>query len=250
MEQEKVNDNKMEQRDHEAYNYWSEHGKSTVIIKCPFCQEEVLAYVWSLAGSGKKCKCGAKSPSGDVRGTEPSHTGTENCYGEYDRVSFEAHKDVGGCSKILHKCKYDEKDFDLYYYCPKVSNSERHEGVEKKKTKVGHNRFDKCKKCGKYILQNQNRPSACKCENPEREDNTVSGNFHPTVKPQRLLKHILNLFKIPDRQIVLDPFLGSGSTVIAAIDLKYDYIGIEINPEYVKIAEERIEYSQKQEKLF
>jgi hypothetical protein len=37
----------------------SEHGKSTIIIRCPFCNNEVVAYVWSYAGSGKKCNCGA-----------------------------------------------------------------------------------------------------------------------------------------------------------------------------------------------
>lgn len=35
------------------------HGKTTVIIKCPFCGAEVEAYTWSLHGSGKKCYCGA-----------------------------------------------------------------------------------------------------------------------------------------------------------------------------------------------
>lgn len=38
----------------------TEHGRSTVVIECPFCQTKVTAYVWSLAGSGKKCpECGA-----------------------------------------------------------------------------------------------------------------------------------------------------------------------------------------------
>lgn len=37
----------------------SEHGKSTITIQCPFCGSESVAYLWSLAGSGKRCECGA-----------------------------------------------------------------------------------------------------------------------------------------------------------------------------------------------
>ena len=39
---------------------WSEHGKTRVQVKCPFCHGPIVAYLWSLAGSGKKCACGAK----------------------------------------------------------------------------------------------------------------------------------------------------------------------------------------------
>lgn len=38
----------------------SEMGRSTVDIECPFCKDVVTAYLWSLAGSGKRCTCGAK----------------------------------------------------------------------------------------------------------------------------------------------------------------------------------------------
>lgn len=37
----------------------SEHGRSTMIVKCPFCKEEFEVYIWSFAGSGKRCSCGA-----------------------------------------------------------------------------------------------------------------------------------------------------------------------------------------------
>lgn len=42
-------------REHEAHSYRSRHGRSSVIIKCPWCGSEVEAFVWSLAGSGKRC---------------------------------------------------------------------------------------------------------------------------------------------------------------------------------------------------
>lgn len=64
-------------------------------------------------------------------------------------------------------------------------------------------------------------------------------NTHLTVKPVRLLSHLIELFTSAG-QIVLDPFLGSGTTALAAIQTHRSCIGIEINPEYIKIAERRI----------
>lgn len=64
-------------------------------------------------------------------------------------------------------------------------------------------------------------------------------NTHLTVKPVRLLMHLIELFTIKG-QVVLDPFLGSGSTALAAIQTSRSCIGIESNPEYIEIAEKRI----------
>lgn len=66
-----------------------------------------------------------------------------------------------------------------------------------------------------------------------------SGNHHLTVKPVHLIEHLIRLFCEPG-QIVLDPFLGSGTTAIAALRSNRACIGIEINPEYLSIAEERL----------
>lgn len=37
----------------------SRHGRSTMMVRCPFCGEEFEVYIWSFAGSGKRCSCGA-----------------------------------------------------------------------------------------------------------------------------------------------------------------------------------------------
>ena len=50
---------KKDVREHKAYRGTSSHGRSTCMIICPFCGRNVKAYIWSLAGSGKKCECGA-----------------------------------------------------------------------------------------------------------------------------------------------------------------------------------------------
>jgi DNA modification methylase len=64
-------------------------------------------------------------------------------------------------------------------------------------------------------------------------------NEHPSQKPVRLMKKLVNEFSDPD-SLILDPFAGSGTTLLAAKDLGHPYIGIEINPEYIKIAEQRL----------
>ena len=62
---------------------------------------------------------------------------------------------------------------------------------------------------------------------------------HPTQKPVKLIKHLLEIHSNPN-DIILDPFLGSGTTAVACKELNRRYIGIEQSKEYCKIAEERI----------
>ena len=65
------------------------------------------------------------------------------------------------------------------------------------------------------------------------------GNNHPTVKPVELMKYLIKLVT-PPNGTVLDPFTGSGSTGMAAVELGYEFIGIELDPHYVDIANKRI----------
>ena len=62
--------------------------------------------------------------------------------------------------------------------------------------------------------------------------------FHPTQKPVHLLSKIIEDYS--EDGIIFDPFAGGGSTLVACRQLKRDYIGCEISPEYCKIAEDRI----------
>jgi len=68
---------------------------------------------------------------------------------------------------------------------------------------------------------------------------TPRRNTHPTCKPVKLMAYLIEL-GCPPKGIVVDPFLGSGTTCIAAKRLRRKWIGIEINPEYAEIAEARI----------
>ena len=65
-------------------------------------------------------------------------------------------------------------------------------------------------------------------------------NCHLTPKPLRICEHLIRLFS-KRGQTVLDPFLGSGSTCVAAHKAGRHSIGIDINPEYVQIAKQRVE---------
>ena len=67
----------------------------------------------------------------------------------------------------------------------------------------------------------------------------ITKNNHPTVKPIELMKYLCRLVT-PKGGTVLDPFMGSGSTGMAAKDEGFEFIGIEKEKEYFEIAEQRI----------
>ena len=79
-------------------------------------------------------------------------------------------------------------------------------------------------------------------QDPEREN-------HPTQKPLEIVERMIKA-SCPEDGIVLDPFMGSGTTAAACAKLGRKYIGFEINPEYCKIIEERIANIEKDITLF
>jgi DNA modification methylase len=73
-------------------------------------------------------------------------------------------------------------------------------------------------------------------------------NGHPTVKPIALMQYLVRLTATPTGGVVLDPFMGSGTTGIACVNEGRDFIGIEQNEEYFEIAKRRIAYAKEQVK--
>jgi hypothetical protein len=63
---------------------------------------------------------------------------------------------------------------------------------------------------------------------------------HPCPKPIKLWKSLLLRGSVKESDIILDPFMGSGTTALVAKQLGRDYIGIELNEAYIKLAEERL----------
>ena len=78
---------------------------------------------------------------------------------------------------------------------------------------------------------------------------TKKKNVHPTVKPVELMKYLVRLVT-PKNGLVLDPFMGSGSTGMAAREEDFQFIGIEKEEEYYEIAKARIKNVKPQLKLF
>jgi site-specific DNA-methyltransferase (adenine-specific) len=75
------------------------------------------------------------------------------------------------------------------------------------------------------------------------------GNVHPTQKPLRLMEWCLTLLPDP-AQLILDPYMGSGTTGVAAVSMGRKFIGIEREPMYFDIACKRISEACKQPALF
>jgi len=125
-----------------------------------------------------------------------------------------------------------ETEWAKYFYCPKVSKAERNQGLEDfpvKKSKGGGGTSNDT-----WYEDDVNSASG-----KFGSEKAPSKNTHPTVKPQELMKYLCRMVT-PKGGTVLDIFMGSGSTGMAAKDEGFDFIGIERDKEYFNIAEKRI----------
>ena len=115
-----------------------------------------------------------------------------------------------------------------YFYCAKASKAERNAGLEgmPKGDRVFMGSGGRTMKDGKWVETHSE---------PQQRANT-----HPTVKPLKLMRYLCRLIT-PPGGTVLDPFAGSGSTLIAAEQEGFTAIGIEQSAEYIEIAERRLE---------
>jgi site-specific DNA-methyltransferase (adenine-specific)/modification methylase len=73
---------------------------------------------------------------------------------------------------------------------------------------------------------------------------------HPTQKPVALMQWCIEQAKVPAGGAILDPYMGSGTTGVAAVEMRHPFIGIEIDPTYFDMACRRIEKAQRQGDLF
>jgi site-specific DNA-methyltransferase (adenine-specific) len=76
------------------------------------------------------------------------------------------------------------------------------------------------------------------------------GKEHPTQKPAPLMRWCIQKAKVPDAGTILDPYMGSGSTGVAAVQMRHPFVGIEIEPRYFDIACRRVEEAQRQGDIF
>lgn len=99
-----------------------------------------------------------------------------------------------------------------FFYCAKPSRRERNAGCCVCKTK-------------------------CQCGLPK--------SSHPTVKSIGIMDYLIRLVKMPAKNLILDPFMGSGSTGIACCQEEVDFIGVEMDQNYIEIAKARIRHAFK-----
>jgi site-specific DNA-methyltransferase (adenine-specific) len=134
--------------------------------------------------------------------------------------------DTGGCSKILHKIKYEQFEHDLFIYEPKVGEAERNNGLGGFEAK-------------QYSHDGRDKP----IENPYQRNDSVAKNNHPTLKPIDLNAKVLKLFKTPNEQKICYPFAGSGSEILGGLKANLqNWVACEINEDYVEIANARIKH--------
>ena len=131
-----------------------------------------------------------------------------------------------------------------FFYTAKASTEDRNEGLKGFEEKHGSNNHNSSGRDigGKLFCEIcKKRQGACACEEPKfsKQNPNTRQNIHPTVKPTELMRYLCRLIT-PPNGVVLDPFMGSGSTGKAAILEGFKFIGMELEEEYYKIAEARI----------
>lgn len=160
---------------------------------------------------------GAAAP---VTGNEPSAASTGQVLGMRKRVATVHHGDKGSAAR--------------FFYCAKVKPKERDEGLERF---IATSASD---------MTGGRKEGSVGINDPRAGAGRTNGakNNHPTVKPIALMSYLCRLIT-PPGGTVLDPWMGSGSTGRAAIEEGFNFIGIDLNPDYVTIASARIAYSFK-----
>lgn len=146
-----------------------------------------------------------------------------------------------------------------FFYCAKASRADRDEGLDAfiatRQVRIaasGHGvTVPRCPVHGDSLPSSANR-YACGCplvhDAQQTERIIAQRNHHPTVKPTALMRYLCRLIT-PPGGLILDPFMGSGSTGKAAMLEGFRFLGIEIDPDYLAIAQARLAATQRQPDL-
>ena len=134
-------------------------------------------------------------------------------------------------ANFIHDGVFDDAFWGKYFYVPKVNKKDRNEGLDGVLPSFAD--------CGESQPTNV-RDRLREITTGEVEAQGLA-NTHPTVKPTELMHYLIRMVT-PTGGIVLDPFMGSGSTGKAAIRHGFDFIGIEMEEESYEVAKARIEF--------
>ncbi len=142
--------------------------------------------------------------------------------GDKENIGQRGFADKGGASR--------------FFYVAKASKRERNAGLEG------------MPEISKSHLASPDGGGGGWSKDSDKNPNLPRANHHPTVKPIKLMEYLCKLIT-PPGGVILDPFCGSGSTGVAAVNLGFKFIGIEREKEYVAIAEKRIANARPDEAL-
>lgn len=115
-----------------------------------------------------------------------------------------------------------------FFYCAKASSSERNLGLDDLPNRK----------------QDEDDYERAGTTNPRNRSQKLRKNHHPTVKPVALMRHLIKMVT-PPNGIVLDPFMGSGTTAVAATLDGIRWVGCEMNEEYAQIIWARVNHAEK-----
>jgi hypothetical protein len=160
---------------------------------------------------------------------------TANVYGAMKRQGEPSQDDTND-GTVGFKMKPGARRLDSgsaarFFYCAKASKQDRDEGMTTPPKPV-------------VTFATANGTSG-KPSSISEGRNTEYRNTHPTVKPTNLMRYLVRLVT-PPNGTVLDPFMGSGSTGRGAILEGFNFIGVEMSPEYFDIADARIAAAEKE----
>jgi DNA modification methylase len=152
------------------------------------------------------------------------------------------HKDTGGASRFFTAIDWEPEVDVPFRYVPKPSKQERNAGLdglpERSVGDKGNGLARRCATCSSSVIDG--------CECPDRTFiNPTRTNHHPTVKPLALMRWLVRLVT-PPGGTVLEPFAGSGTTLMACVMEGFNGIGIEMTDEYLPIIEGRVRWAQAQ----
>jgi len=169
----------------------------------------------------------------DEKLSRPVNSASNNVYGKYNTFGNDVEPQGRFPANIIHDGSEEVlevfEESSRFFYCAKASKAERNMGLDDFETK----------KAGGMSGRNDGSMGSI----------TYNKNHHPTVKPIKLMEYLVRLVT-PKEGIVLEPFAGSGTTLIACKQQGFNYIGIEREQEYCDIAEARLKGVQIQGTLF
>ena len=157
-----------------------------------------------------------------------SQKSIDNCIESRKNKKGNSQCDVGGNITKITEYANDKGGASRFFYCPKVSKKERDMNMNsdyKEQTSIGS-------------TYSGNQTTSKLGGNPDKPTEPKKNN-HPTVKPISLMEYLIKLVT-PKGGVVMDCFMGSGSTGIAARNLGFRFLGIEKEQEYFDIAKQRI----------